>query len=86
LNGKREQNPFKQTDKWSFLEQRHRSHLFFSTNAFVKHLSLVVPSNMPSGNGAKAACRRERVLKDQPKEAKSQLKANAAAMNIQCKV
>jgi hypothetical protein len=41
---------------------------------------------MPSGNGAKAACRRERVNKDAPKEAKSQLKANQAAMNIQCKV
>ena len=39
---------------------------------------------MPSGNGAKAAQRRERASKDAPKEAKSQLELNKKSMNIQC--
>ncbi|RDW72986.1 hypothetical protein BP5796_03487 [Coleophoma crateriformis] len=36
------------------------------------------------GNGAKAASKRERAAKDGPKEAKSQLKANESAKDVQC--
>lgn len=39
---------------------------------------------MPSGNGAKAAQRRERANKDKPAEAKSQLDLNKKAMSVQC--
>ncbi|EJD04369.1 DUF1909-domain-containing protein [Fomitiporia mediterranea MF3/22] len=38
------------------------------------------------GNGAKAQQRRDRAEKAGPKAAKSQLKTNEAAKNIQCKV
>ncbi|KAF1992257.1 DUF1909-domain-containing protein [Aulographum hederae CBS 113979] len=37
------------------------------------------------GNGAKAATRRDRALKGAGKEAKSQLKTNAAAKSVKCK-
>ncbi|KAJ4290542.1 hypothetical protein N0V90_010759 [Kalmusia sp. IMI 367209] len=37
------------------------------------------------GNGAKAAQKRERNGAKGPKEAKSQLKSNAAALTIKCK-
>ncbi|KAK2068195.1 hypothetical protein P8C59_002852 [Phyllachora maydis] len=39
---------------------------------------------MGGGNGAKAAQKRERNAKNAAGPAKSQLKANSAAMNIQC--
>ncbi|KAK1767010.1 At2g23090 like protein [Phialemonium atrogriseum] len=39
---------------------------------------------MGGGNGAKAAQKRERNQKDAKGSAKSQLKANVAAMDIQC--
>ncbi|CAH7688097.1 At2g23090 like protein [Phakopsora pachyrhizi] len=41
---------------------------------------------MGGGNGAKAAQKRERNAKASGAVAKSQLKVNEAAMNIQCKV
>lgn len=39
---------------------------------------------MGGGNGAKAAQKRERNAKDKGAAAKSQLKANEKALNIQC--
>ncbi|TPX08383.1 uncharacterized protein E0L32_010113 [Thyridium curvatum] len=41
---------------------------------------------MGGGNGAKAAQKRERAAKEKGGVAKSQLKTNAAAMNIQCDI
>ncbi|KAH8761183.1 At2g23090 like protein [Diaporthe sp. PMI_573] len=41
---------------------------------------------MGGGNGAKSAQKRERALKNAGKEAKSQLKVNETAKDIQCKV
>ncbi|KAF2019778.1 DUF1909-domain-containing protein [Aaosphaeria arxii CBS 175.79] len=38
------------------------------------------------GNGAKAQQKRDRAKEKGPKEAKSQLKSNAAAMSIKCKI
>ena len=45
-------------------------------------------NNMPSGNGARAAQKRERNAKkqNQQKSAKSQLKVNEAARTVVCKV
>ncbi|KAK7698093.1 hypothetical protein SLS64_012868 [Diaporthe eres] len=41
---------------------------------------------MGGGNGAKSAQKRERAMKNAGKEAKSQLKVNESAKDIQCKV
>ncbi|KAK3336732.1 At2g23090 like protein [Cercophora scortea] len=41
---------------------------------------------MGGGNGAKAAQKRARNLKDAGGAAKSQLKSNVSAMNIQCQI
>ncbi|KKY34807.1 hypothetical protein UCDDA912_g05212 [Diaporthe ampelina] len=41
---------------------------------------------MGGGNGAKSAQKRERAAKNAGKEAKSQLKVNESAKDIQCKV
>ncbi|SPO02338.1 uncharacterized protein DNG_05011 [Cephalotrichum gorgonifer] len=41
---------------------------------------------MGGGNGAKAAQKRARNMKDAKGEAKSQLKSNAAACNISCNI
>ncbi|KAJ9607829.1 hypothetical protein H2200_007908 [Cladophialophora chaetospira] len=41
---------------------------------------------MGGGNGAKAAQKRERAMKDGKKDPQSQLKTNAKAQSIKCKI
>lgn len=62
-------------------------HSVFQTRLFF-YLTTLKLNNMPSGNGAKAAQKRERNAKKQSgqKSAKSQLKVNEAAKTVVCKV